>query len=111
MFTIELITTIITHSAVFILGIAFDRFVLSTVFNQMEPVEVKWGEIVKIIVLLMVFSTFMASVISAQFYSGADPSIWLSLGGVFSFGSLIGERDFFARLISGYVSNGKKENK
>ena len=109
MFSLEILTTIATHIAVFFLGIFFDRAILSKFKPHGEPtIVVKWSEIVRVLVLFAVFFTFLASIISAQFFSGNEPSIWLSIGGVFSFGSLIGESDFFKKLLSGYVNGNKK---
>jgi len=107
----DIIINLMTHSIVFVLGVFFDRLVLSRIFVDTRTIEVQWGEIVKIATLLITFAVFMAAVVSAQFYGGTEPSIWLSLGGVFSFGSLIGERDFFIKIISGYAKLPDKDNK
>lgn len=109
MFPLELLTTVATHIGVFFLGIVFDRVFLSKIKPHGEAnIIVKWSEIVRVLVLFAVFFTFLASIVSSQFFSGNEPSIWLSIGGVFSFGSLIGESDFFKKLLSGYVNGNKK---
>ena len=106
-----LLLNILTHGLVFVLGIFFDRLVLKQLLSNTTEVEVHWGEVVKVVTLLIVFAVFMAATVSAQFFNGNEPTIWLSLGGVFSFGSLIGERDFFVKIISGYAKLPSKDKK
>lgn len=103
--TTDIFITIITHAVVFVLGIAFDRYVLRRLSGEHpQPIEVQWSELVRVSVLLSMFLTFLASIIVSQFFAGEQPSYWLSLVGIFSFGSLVGERDFFTKILSGFVN-------
>jgi hypothetical protein len=104
MFTYEIFSTIITHSLFFFLGIVFDSLILRKLhLTNEQKVTIRWSELVRVTVLLSVFLTFLASIVSSQFFAGEEPTLWLSIGGVFSFGSLIGEADFFKKLLSGFV--------
>lgn len=99
--------TLLSYIATFFLGVLFGRFFRP----ETTKIEVQWLEVVKIITLGTMFFTFLASLIQAQFYNGEDPTLWLSLMGVFSFGSLIGERDFFAKIINAYTRSNQPSDK
>ena len=97
----EIILFIISHTAALLAGIVIDRFILQRIhFTNAEKVRVDINDIVRVGVLLTVFVTAMASVIHIQFFGGGEMSWVLSIGGFYSFGSLIGEGEFFRQLIS-----------
>lgn len=103
MFTTEVIITIATHFVAFTLGVAFDRWILRRIDLGDEKVTIQWAELVRVTILGSMFFTFLASIISLQFFGGEAPNVWLSIGGIFSFGSLVGERDFFIKLLTGFI--------
>lgn len=100
--TLEILVTVFTHTVVFIAGVLFDRFVLKHIVEDGRKVDFSVGEIIRVAVLLTIFVIYSAALIQAQFYSGTAPTTPLTLIGIFSFGSLVGERDFFAKLLSSF---------
>ena len=105
MFELE-IATYISHALAFTAGLAFDRLVLKKLDLGGGQITVNWSESIKVAVLMLVFIIFLVSLVQSQFFNGAEPSTVLTLGGIFSFGSLIGEGDFFKKILSGFL--GKK---
>lgn len=99
----EIVFTTATHFFVFILGIAFDRFILKHIIADGKRIEFKMGEIMRVTVLLIIFMIYSVSLIQSQFFAGTAPTVPLTLLGIFSFGSLVGERDFFVKVLSNFI--------
>ena len=99
---LEILFTVFTHTAFFIAGIFFDRYFLKKVVEDGRQVDFNVGEIIRVAVLLTIFVIYSVALIQAQFYSGEAPTTPLTLIGIFSFGSLVGERDFFAKVLTNF---------
>lgn len=101
----EIIILTITHIAALIAGIVFDRTVLQRIkLTDSAKVRVDFNDMVRVTVLLSIFFTALASIIDAQFLEGSETSLVLTLGGAYAFGSLIGEGDFFKKIISAVIT-------
>ena len=101
----DIIILIITHGIAFVAGIVIDMFLLRKIkFVDADRVEVDLNAMIRIMVLLSIFLTSLASIIDSQFFGGPETSLVLTLGGAYAFGSLIGEGDFFKKIISAIIA-------
>lgn len=105
MITVEIIILTFTHLLAVIVGIFVDRLILQRIrVTNAEKITVDLNDVIRVFVLLTIFMTALASIIHAQFFNGNETSLVLTLGGAYSFGSLIGEGDFFRKLFQAWIT-------
>ena len=96
----ELIThPFITHSIVFLAGIFFDTFILRRLIYG-EKTSIDLGALFRVSILFSVMLFYLGALYDSQFGGGNEPGLVFSLMGAFSFGSLVGERNFFADILT-----------
>jgi len=99
----EVVISLISHAVVFVAGVFFDRHILRHLIADGKKIKFSPGELIRVAVLLTIFVIYSVALIQSQFYAGEQPTIALTLIGIFSFGSLVGERDFFVKVLSNFI--------
>lgn len=96
----------VTHALVFIAGILFDTFVFRR-FLFGEVTKIDLGALMRVSILAGVMMFYLGALYDSQFGDGHEPGLVFSLMGAFSFGSLVGERGFFADVLAALTRSRK----